>query len=428
MTMAASSSFAPTSGDKQRRVVLYAPDNHLLLALSAIEGLQSTYWIDSRDVEPARLMGANPDTVLVLLDYTGNNAHYSQAMAQAISLQPAAPAMLGVGTIAEGPDQSSQLLAAIRAGVRDFIDLGAPAHDIQDILRRIKRDLRSNQPITVAGVPAQPSQPDGKLLLLLGVRPGLGTSTLAAHLGSRLAADSGDDSSQNNAFLLLDFGLPAGDTALYLGVEGGFHLDDALRSIDRIDATFAASAISRHGSGLSVLARSSSTFPGDETAALVQRLRGLYRNVVCDLGGLDSNSIPTAMLAKADEIWLVADQSIGALLSLDRCLQALEQRGQRDERLQLVLNRHDESFGITAEQVAARFSLPLLSTLPERSRQLRSSASIGRLLHEQHPNDPYLQALAPLAARLSPATTSAAPGGTFSRLATYMSPSKWKKT
>ena len=133
------------------------------------------------------------------------------------------------------------------------------------------------------------------------------------------------------------------------------------------------------------------------------------------------------MLAKADEIWLLADQSIGALLSLDRCLQSLEQRGQRDDRLQLVLNRHDENFGISAEQVAARFSLPLLGTLPERSRQLRSSASIGRLLHEQHPNDPYLLALTPLLARFSPSLAETRDGGPLSRLATYMSPSKWKK-
>lgn len=427
MTMAASSSVITNGAGQPHRIVLYAPDNHLLLALAAIEGLESTHWIDSRDVAPGILLRTHPDIQLVLLDYSGNNAHYAQAMAQSISQQPAAPAMLGVGTLAEGPDQSMQLLSAIRAGVRDFIDLGAPSRDTQDILRRIKRDLRSNQPITVAGVPAQPSQPDGKLFLLLGVRPGLGTSTLAAHLGSRLAGDHQEQGAQNNAYLLLDFGLPAGDSALYLGVEGGFHLDDALRSIDRIDGTFAASALPRHGSGLSVLARSSSAFPSDETATLVQRLRCLYRNILCDLGGMDTSSIPTALLAKADEIWLVADQSIGALLSLDRCLQALEQRGQRDERLQLVLNRHDESFGITPEQVAARFSLPLLNTLPERSRQLRSSASIGRLLNEQHPNDPYLQALAPLAARLAPTVPPLQTHGTFSRLATYMSPSKWKK-
>lgn len=429
MTMAASSPYPASAADKQRRVVLYAPDNHLLLALSAIEGLESTYWMDSRDVEPGKLLSVNPAAQLVLLDYTGSNASYSQAMAGLLGQQPGAPAMLGVGTIPEGPDQSSQLLAAIRSGVRDFIDLGAPAQDVQDILRRVTRDIRSNQPITVAGVPAQPSQPDGKLIVLLGVRPGLGTSTLAAHLCSRLAqAGSAQGNNQNSDYLLLDLGLPAGDSALYLGVEGGFHLDDALRSLDRIDATFAASALSRHGSGLSVLARSSSAFPGDETTALIQRLRGLYRNLICDLGGTEIGSIPNGILAKADEIWLIADQSIGALLSLDRCLQTLEQRGQRDERLQLVINRHDESFGITAEQVAARFSLPLLSALPERSRQLRSSASLGRLLHEQHPNDPYLLALAPLAARLAPETGNVAVSGPLSRLANYMSPSKWKKT
>lgn len=427
MTMAAASTIAPGAADATRRVVLYAPDNHLLPALAGIDGLQTSVWVDSRDVEPAQLLARHHPLQLVLLDYTGSNASYSQAMAQALGQQAGAPVMLGVGSLPEGPNQSSQLLAAIRAGVRDFIDPGAPLHDTQDILRRVQRDIRSSPPITVAGVPAQVPTQEGKLVLLLGVRPGVGTSTLAAHLASRLAQACSDDHGQANDCLLLDLGLPAGDTALYLGVEGGFHLDDALRSISRIDATFATSALPRHGSGLSVLARSSSAFPGDETGALVQRLRGIYRHLLCDLGGSDVSSIPTGMLARADEIWLVADQSIGALLSLDRCLQGLEQRGQRDERLQLVLNRHDEGFGITPEQVATRFSLPLLCTLPERSRPLRASASIGRLLHEQHPNDPYLAALQPLARRLVPALPAAA-ATPLSRLATYMSPSKWKKT
>jgi pilus assembly protein CpaE len=427
MTMAATSTLPGVGSDHLKRIVLYAPHNHLVARLAAIPGLEGVSWIDSRELTPQQLLHDHRDVQLLLLDYTGANTGYSQSMAQALCQQHAPPPMLGIGTIAEGPQQSIQLLAAIRAGVRDFIDLGAPSADIQDILRRVHRDMRSSQPITVSGVPAQPVRAEGKLTLLLGVRPGVGTSTLAVHLASRLAAATATASAPEDHMLLLDLGFPAADAALYLGVEGGFDLDDALRSINRIDATFAASAVSRHSSGLSVLARTSSTFAGEETAALVQRLRGLYGHVLCDLGGTDFASIPTTLLARAQEIWLVTDQSIGALLSLDRCLQALEQRGQRDERLQLVLNRYDDGFGITPEQVAARFCLPLLGTLPERSRPLRSAASIGRLLHEQHPGDPYLTALQALSQRLSSSCKAPATTGALSRLAHYMSPSKWKR-
>ena len=422
--MVANSIVTGSCAESPAQLALYAPDNRMLAALACIEGLEGVVWVDSRELDPAKLLQRYPGLHLVLLDYTGSNTAYSQALAVAVSMLPAPPAMLGVGSIPEGPQQSAQLLAAIRSGVRDFIDLSASLDDVQDILRRVKREIRPQSGLATPIIGQQ--VPDGDLILLLGVRPGLGTSTLAAHLASRLAANGQGDSSTATDCLLLDFGLPAGDSALYLGVEGGFHLEDALRSISRIDSTFATSALSRHDSGLNVLARSSSAFPGEEASTLVQKLRCLYRNLLCDLGGVDVASIPTSLLLSARETWLVSDQSIGALLSLDRCLQSLEQRGARDDRLHLIINRHDEGFGLTPEQIASRFNLPMLAVIPERSRQIRAAASIGKLLHEQTNSDPYLSALTPMLQRISPAASSTS-GGTLSRLATYISPSKWKR-
>ena len=407
-------------------MVLYAPDNRMLAPLSCIDGLQGIVWVDSRELDPVQLMQRHPGILLVLLDYTGGNVDYSQRLAGVIGSLAAPPVMMGVGSIPEGPQQSAQLLNAIRSGVRDFIDLSAPMEDVQDILRRVKREIRPQ--ISAAAPAPGNSIPDGDLYVVLGVRPGLGTSTLTAHLASLIAAQGEPPQVAREQCLLLDFGLPAGDAALYLGVEGSFHLEDALRSIGRIDSTFATSALSHHDSGLSVLARSSSAFPAEEASLLVQKLRCLYRNLLCDLGGVEPASIPTSLLLNARQTWLVTDQSIGSLLSLDRCLQSLEQRGARDDRLHLVINRYDENFGLSPDQIAERFRLPVVSVIPERSRQIRSAASIGKLLHEQSGSDPYLSALKPLLHRITPARTAAPVNSPLSRLATYISPSKWKKS
>lgn len=423
MTMAASTPVTGAGAASAVHTVLYAPDNRMLPPLSCIDGLQGIVWVDSRSLDAMQLMQTYPAVQLVLLDYTGGNAAYSQTLAASISAAVSPPAMLGVGTIPEGPQQNAQLLAAIRSGVRDFIDLSAPLQDVQDILRRVRRELRPQiaSPAAMVQAPVQ----EGTLHLVIGVRPGLGTSTLAAHLATLAAGQKAAGS--DPSILLLDFGFPTGDGALYLGVEGGFHLEDALRSIGRIDSTFATSALARHPSGVGVLARSGSSFPGEEASSLVQRLRAVYRHVVCDLGGVEIGAIPTPLLLNATEIWLVTDQSIGSLLSLDRCLQGLDKRGIRDERLQLVINRHDENFGLTPDQVAERFRLPVLAVLPERSRQIRSAASIGKLLHEQSSHDPYLSALKPLLQRLSPQKAVQTPAQR-PRWTSLISPSKWKRS
>jgi hypothetical protein len=114
------------------------------------------------------------------------------------------------------------------------------------------------------------------------------------------------------------------------------------------------------------------------------------------------------LLDQADEIWLVTDASIATLVSLDQALKHLAGQREREKRLQLVINRHDDSSGMSPEQIARRFEVPLLATLPERPR-VRLAASQGHLLLQDAPRDPYLRALAPLVSRLDPAACPVQP-------------------
>ena len=120
---------------------------------------------------------------------------------------------------------------------------------------------------------------------------------------------------------------------------------------------------------------------------------------------------------------MVTDQAIGSLVSLDQTMRELESRGLRDERLQLIVNRFDPNGGLADTQIAQRFDLPLLATLPDRSRVLRSNAGLGRLLTDAAPRDPYLKALLPLLQRLDrrlAAPTTTAPASPLARLATLL--------
>jgi len=90
-----------------------------------------------------------------------------------------------------------------------------------------------------------------------------------------------------------------------------------------------------------------------------------------------------------------------------------------------VINRHDEAGGLAPQQIAARFSLPLLATLPDCNR-LRASANHGHLLLQDAPRDPYLRALTPLLARLDPALAGVLPRGWREKLVLRLSGLPWK--
>jgi pilus assembly protein CpaE len=88
-----------------------------------------------------------------------------------------------------------------------------------------------------------------------------------------------------------------------------------------------------------------------------------------------------------------------------------------------VINRHDDSSGMSPEQIARRFEVPLLATLPERPR-VRLAASQGHLLQDARATP--TRALAPLVSRLDPAACPVQPHGLRERLSLALGGSQWK--
>jgi len=409
-------------------LVLVAPNRDLLAALGAKLPVGTRVeWEDSRGSTLALDVYRRNGTCIVLLDFRREQAAATTDLTR--HLQRTLPDLSLVAVGSTAPDQLDGVVAALRAGVRDILDLDASTADIDAVLRRAS----GSAPVrSVAPEPAHKA----RLVLVLGVRAGVGSSTLAAHVGvlaqqlghpGATASTDPDPSQHDNSLLLLDLGQPAGDAALYLNLDSQFHYDDALRNANRIDATLARTAMTRHPGGLALLGQpaGSDTGPIADPAVLVQRLRGVFDTVLCDLGGAPVRQIPRSLLNSADDIWLVADQAIGTLVSLDLALKQLEALGVRDGRLRLVINRYDEAGGLAPAQIAERFGVPLLATLPDCHR-LRSSANHGHLLLQDAPRDPYLRALTPLLARLDPAVAGALPRGWREKLVLRLSGLPWK--
>lgn len=409
-------------------LVLVAPNRDLLAALGAKLPVGTRVeWEDSRGSTLALDVYRRNGTCIVLLDFRREQAAATTDLTR--HLQRTLPDLSLVAVGSTAPDQLDGVVAALRAGVRDILDLDASTADIDAVLRR------AGGSAPVRSVAPEPTH-KARLVLVLGVRAGVGSSTLAAHVGvlaqqlghpGATSSTDPDPSQHDNSLLLLDLGQPAGDAALYLNLDSQFHYDDALRNANRIDATLARTAMTRHPGGLALLGQpaGSDTGPIADPAVLVQRLRSVFDTVLCDLGGAPVRQIPRSLLNSAEDIWLVADQAIGTLVSLDLALKQFEALGARDGRLHLVINRHDEAGGLAPAQIAERFGVPLLATLPDCHR-LRSSANHGHLLLQDAPRDPYLRALTPLLARLDPAVADALPRGWREKLVLRLSGLPWK--
>lgn len=403
-------------------LVLYAPASHLAPLLEArLPVGMRVHWQDSAAPPGALDVHRRSGPCLVLLDYLRGAATASSELARV--LQRSHPDLPLVAVGSTSPKEEDGIVAAVRAGLRDILDLEASTAEIDAVLRRA-----AAVPADAPGAAAQGAT-KARLVLLLGVRPGVGSSTLAAHLGvmaQPLGPRGGADRDATNT-LLVDLGHPTGDPALYLNLDSRFHYEDALRHANRFDASVARAVLTRHEGGLTLLGQPAGGDGGTiaDPAVLMQRLRGVFDTVLCDLGGTPVRQIPRSLLNSADEIWLIADSAIGTLVSLDHVLKHLDATGSRDARLQLVINRHHEGGGLSPAQIAARFGLPLLATLP-RCERLRTSANHGHLLLQDAPREAYLRALHPLLSRLYPAARPARPRTLLENIAHVLEGRQWK--
>lgn len=325
----------------------------------------------------------------VFLDFSADNGLAVLPLHQRLKRDWPNLPVLAAGLASE----ATSVLAALRAGMDDFIDMQAPP---QDALRTL-RALLERRTTLQDGI-------RGSTLAILGARVGMGVTTLAASLALtlqdlRARADKGVASrTARHGVALLDLGLPARDGLLYLDTPSSFSFIDGVRNLRRIDQTLVHTALTHHSSGVAVLPLPASLaqvreISHAESVALIKRLGDFFDYQIADLGGFTTTDFIAETARAADHVWIVCDQSIGGIVSTSNLLKELHARGMATDRFSLVVNKFDSHSGLSARDIAQRLQLPLRLVLPLRHSQLLGAASRGEMLVRTARNDPYSQAV-----------------------------------
>lgn len=324
---------------------------------------------------------------LVFVDFSGGRIDAANRAVQAARASSLQAPVVAVGKLTE--PQSA--VAALRAGVRDFVDLAGASQEAARIAREVLEHA------------AQTPVRHGRLTALLGARVGVGVSTLAAHLGVRLQKRGAPAGRQA---ALVDLGLPAGDGMLYLDTRSEFDFVEAVRNLRRFDETFVHTALARHASGLALTTLSPDlsalrTVSYASAAALLTRLRAFFDQQIVDLGGFSNHEFVAQVARAADDVWLVCNPAIASVVSAADLLRELAAAQFDTERIGVVVTQYDVRLGLSAEQIAARLGLPLVATLPSRRVALAQAANQGKLLADIAERDPYVRAVDALVQRMA---------------------------
>jgi pilus assembly protein CpaE len=244
------------------------------------------------------------------------------------------------------------LMSCMRSGAREFLSQPVALGPLNEALSRAStRRPTTRMPSSKGG---------GKVLVFLGGKGGSGVTTVACNFAVSLVQEC------SQTAVLIDLDLPLGDAALNLGISPQFSTVDALQNYTRLDQNFLSKLLTKHSSGLFVLA-APGKFPQVEVSneameRLVAVARTAFDFVVVDAGSRFDLS-GTTLVDQADTVYLVMQAGIPELRNSHRVISEYFKNG--GSNLEIVLNRFmPRSGGVDEEHISKALTRPVQWKIP----------------------------------------------------------------
>jgi Flp pilus assembly CpaE family ATPase len=236
-----------------------------------------------------------------------------------------------------------QAIRMMRAGAREYLLLPLERGAVAEALDRAATTLREKALSVEPSLPVEKALPvektRGELLVFAGSKGGAGVTTVTCNMAIALAQNS------NQSVLLIDFALPIGDAALCLGISAGYSTEDALRSIDRMDASFLQNLAVGHRSGVFVLAAPTKVPEVEVSKSAIDKLIAVARrefdHVIVDVGSR-IDAAAKALFEDASTIYLVTQAGISELRNANHLISQFFAEG--SPNLEIVINRFESRF------------------------------------------------------------------------------------
>lgn len=339
--------------------------------------------------------GGSLDELLALVDVTFANLVFigldrEHVVAQTALIEGALEAKPMLAIVALGDGMDNQLvLNAMRAGARDFVAYGSRSSEVAGLVRRLSKRLP----------PSAPSAHLGGLTVLYGTQGNADGALLASHL-AMVVQKSGQQT------LLLDLGLPRGDSLALLGLDSTFNFGDALRHLRRLDPTLIDSAFARADDNLRILAYAGNDEPLELTSAaevymLLSALRQHFQHIVVNLTGQTDSEALRTFVSHCDKLLWCTDQSV---LDCRRNLAVLNlwrEKGMKLEHAKLLVDRYLKACPPDTDTLEKSFGLECIAVLPMSAELRMNAKNQGQSLFSLAPREPLTLALRTLGERLA---------------------------
>jgi pilus assembly protein CpaE len=272
------------------------------------------------------------------------------------------------------PPTQQLLLEAMRSGVQELIPMPISMDALKEMLSRWTKELDLQE---------RPSH--NKVIVVMGSKGGVGTTTVAVNLGVQLSVFA------RKRVALLDFARPLGNAHLLLDLRPKFGVRDAVDNMERLDSHLLGGLLTQHSTKLEILA--GATQPEEwQTIAVppLERIVNVAQNnfdvVLVDMGSQFSSEW-SAILKMARMILTVAEANVPALWTLQKRLAAMTGFGVESDRVKIIVNRWHKGDDEIVKGIQKDTSRPVFACIPNDFRKASTSINLGTPLLENGHNN-----------------------------------------
>jgi pilus assembly protein CpaE len=358
--------------------------------------------IENGHADPLHGMALQPDILLLVL----SAAWEEDLRAFQSHTTSERPAMIVIG-----PAGDTQVMRkAMQAGARDFFTYPAPLEELLASTLQIAKSVYS--PATTAR---------GTLTAIINATNGSGGSFLACNIAQMMTVHS------KLKVALIDMDLQFGNLPLYLDINIRNHFSEALGAIEQLDAVALEGYMSKHSSGLHLLASSAEEvlLPWEISERDLNRLVDValhaYQQVIIDLPR-QIDALTSTILERADNVLIVMQESLTSIRDAKRLLRIVQRDlAILDARIHIVVNRHQDKGAISLADLRDSLKVPSFLLVPNDFKRVMDAINTGVSLLESEKNAAITKAILKIAKKLS-GEAQTPPSGILQKALSYLLP------
>ncbi|AGK55956.1 AAA family ATPase [Bacillus sp. 1NLA3E] len=270
------------------------------------------------------------------------------------------------------PADQIDLKQALYSGVVDILPQHCTKQDFLTSIEKVEQTLA----LKLDGAASQPlatHQKDGKIIVFLSTKGGVGKTTLAVNAATALAK-------KNLAVAVIDLDLQFGDVPLLFDKEPKATIYDWVKeSLDSNDGQVEPYMM-KHQSGVEFIAAPplpefAELISGDHVSRLIEELKKRYDVVIIDT---PPSLVETNLVAldHADDILLITSLDLPALKNGKLALDTMTLLGFTD-KIKIVLNRDAEMKGMNFESIEGVLGKKVFARIPSDYMTVISSINKG---------------------------------------------------